>query len=120
MENLKFRVWDKHKKQMIEWIDLDLSKDSGGDDITVFEPTGIVRDAFLMPILLQSTGLKDKNSVEIFEGDIVSCFNEGVSTVVFRYGTFGLLCNGYFEGFINVLGSFEVLGNIYENGDLLK
>lgn len=121
----KFRVWDKHKKQMIEWIDLDLSKDSGGDDITVFEPTGIVRDAFLMPILLQSTGLKDKNGVEIFEGDVVKTkYGEhGRHIGVVKYGGAKFYSNGvkqYLSWHEDLNGLFEIIGNRYEHPHLLE
>lgn len=70
--------------------------------------------------LMQSTGLKDKNDVEIFEGDIVSCFNEGLSVVEYRYGGFGLVCNKYFESFVNVLGGVEVIGNKYKHPHLIE
>lgn len=114
----KYKVWDEVDKRMwnVETLFIEDEWVRANDGSIYGEHKDIVRSFELM----QSTQLKDKNGVEIFEGDIVSCFNEGLSTVVFRYGNFGLICNGYFEGFINVLGSFEVIGNIYENGDLLK
>lgn len=76
-------------------------------------------DNFVDIELLQSTGLFDKNGKEMFEGDIVDCYTEGLSTVEFEHGCFGLVCNGYFEGFVNVLGKTKVIGNIYEHPHLL-
>lgn len=104
-------------------------------------------------IVMQSTGLFDKNGVEIFEGDVVELhhftenyhitggFYEGEETLVgvVKYGRtddeikyFGkvypprwLLKNRYRElDFSDLYGvheeSFEILGNIYENPELVE
>lgn len=134
----KFRAWDKKKERMIEWIDLDFSKDNGEDFITVFEPTGIVRDAIISPILLQSTGLFDRNGKEIYEGDILK-ENSMVGIVKFgryldyeyiQYGLDGWLFSEKLKlGFVDtplteyVLDphcSIEVIGNKFEHPHLLE
>lgn len=75
----------------------------------------------------QYTGLKDKDGKEIYEGDIVRYFNkpidELIRTVTFKYGAFGI--EGWYKGthiiFGNILDSqIEVIGNIYENPELLE
>ncbi len=92
--------------------------------------------------LLQYTGLKDKNGAEIYEGDIVSAFkNNGLYEVQFGHhdscdddGVFDIYYQGfyllrYFDGiaatFKEPLGrrsdvNLEVIGNIYENPELLE
>ena len=81
-------------------------------------------------ILMQSTGLKDKNDVEIFEGDVVT---NGWKWQVVTFGTqeveedfgsvriyrgFNLYLGG---GYPNaVMSEFEVVGNIYENPELME
>lgn len=80
--------------------------------------------------LMQSTGLKDKNGVEIFEGDIVLA--DGVKKIV-TFGEqeheedFGDLIyyigfNVYTKmGYSSVIPvEYEVIGNIYENPELLE
>ncbi|MCG1584836.1 YopX family protein [Staphylococcus epidermidis] len=124
----KFRVWDKDEKIMIDWIDLDMSKDGGEDDFIVFEPTGPVKSAITKPILMQSTGLKDKNGIEIYEGDIVQhsekpnpCFSYPFKVIQARTGEWRLdnfRC-GTVLAFSNQ-DELEVLGNIYENPELLE
>lgn len=86
-------------------------------------------------ILMQSTGLKDKNSVEIFEGDIVlfsvsDGFNhlDHEKAVVQASGCHsGLICKLvdldleyriYYDPVFHT--DYEVIGNIYENSELLE
>jgi uncharacterized phage protein (TIGR01671 family) len=81
-------------------------------------------------VLMQSTGIKDTNGVEIFEGDVVT---NGWKWQVVTFGTqeveedfgsvriyrgFNLYLGG---GYPNaVMSEFEVVGNIYENPELME
>ena len=74
--------------------------------------------------LMQSTGFKDKNGKEIFEGDILTSQNYPVKGVVEFRTDLGLWVHylkgyNYFEDVGNVVGSKEIIGNIYENKELL-
>jgi len=68
-----------------------------------------------------STGLLDKNGVEIFEGDIVLTDEAGwIGKVIYQRDGFFCIDNG--GGFSSECNweQFEVIGNIYENPDLLE
>lgn len=80
-------------------------------------------------ILMQSTGLKDKNDKEIFESDIVKfTITNGFDYVVDEYGVVTYKQGAFFivKDFAEYLISYvytdeiEVIGNIYENHELLE
>ncbi|MBC3105696.1 hypothetical protein H7900_08730 [Staphylococcus haemolyticus] len=123
----KFRIWDKTNKEMLEWEELDLNKERDEDEITIFEPTGQFAHPIFFYDAMQSTGLIDKNGVEIYEGDIVR-YNRGVSYSVEKFPYSVKYIEGAFvfeHGFIqhNLFKNVKyvtVIGNIYENPELLE
>ena len=158
----KYKAWNKKTQSFIDYGDLVLDLRSGkiyAGDIGLVESTIDVTDQIE---LMQSTGLKDKNDVEIFEGDIVRVFEYGryggtynapVSWISYsnegeQWAFHGFTCIGVKEiehhseveslftrGFLtrqfgscvqlseltkDPRNSIKVIGNIYENPELLE
>jgi uncharacterized phage protein (TIGR01671 family) len=73
----------------------------------------------------QYTGLTDKNDTKIFEGDIIQNVTEGKTAVVqwfSEYSAFMLWCkseNQVYWLYDNDFHNIEVIGNIYDNPELL-
>ncbi len=125
----RYRAWDKEFKEMVQVNALVL--DEQVIKVT-YKNKNVVKDDVKEYVLMQSTGLKDKNGKEIFEGDIIT---NGMDIVDVRnHETLGFytLVNGrevFFghgtsieefeediEGFSEIA---EIIGNIYENKELL-
>jgi uncharacterized phage protein (TIGR01671 family) len=124
MREIKFRAWNKDKKVMSRIFDLWSCMFE--EKLLWVNPEDL--------IVMQYTGLKDKNGKEIYEGDIIKfiClsaaenktriqvveWDENTGFFPFTecsYPWLGYDCGGDIEN-----GTVEVIGNIYENPELLK
>jgi uncharacterized phage protein (TIGR01671 family) len=112
---IKFRAWDNKFKCMRGLKITDLFSIRSDGEVNTNNNDEM--------ILMQFTGLKDKNGKEIYEGDIVLVENKGDVEIIFDYGAFGF----YYDGGFDFLSSeydeeneMEVIGNIYESPELLE
>lgn len=121
----KFRAWLKKEQKMdneidhISWLEDELY--CIGDGITYMV---LAEDL----VLMQSTGLKDKNGKEIFDGDIVDY--KGREAVVKWHGSYASFIYRFVDGLQERVSEwdplflacyhFEIIGNIYENPELLE
>ena len=127
----KFRAWSKAEKIMSNVNKLDFY--NGVIDVLSFEAIEIEK-----VVLMQSTGLKDKNGKEIFEGDIVKItrflgrsdevggfyeYDKEFIGIV-KYLEDGCFGTRFLSGItpLMAIGSefIKILGNIYEHPELLK
>ncbi|MDH8771901.1 YopX family protein [Staphylococcus epidermidis] len=118
----KFRAWDKNNKYM-EYTDKNLVVCFSDEGASAVDHTTFGHSCTCMEDieLMQSTGLKDKNGVEIYEGDIIrGPYDTGIIgyemvTTEVKYDLLKGFQLGQFD-----LNITEVIGNIYENPDLLE
>lgn len=122
----RFRAWDKIHKTMYEVDDI-MSIDFGKSEICVktlfFEQTN--RYDFDDIVLMQSTGLTDKNGKEIFEGDIIDSTDGFLTGVIEFRVSLGMFISelveyNNFERLCNVASSRKIIGNIWESPALVE
>ena len=127
MREIKFRIWVKDRKAIFEVISIDYVTKK----VTyLLERVGhllSIRDAKFNDVeLMQYTGIKDKDNKKIYEGDILfESFGEKYYKVVFENGGFRAEFKGDFDehsfDLIDVVAQgCEIVGNIYENPELME
>ncbi len=142
MRELKFRAWDKHTEKMYfserendeHWFGFQNGKlaffEAYEESATMDEPAyPACREA--NAVTMQHTGLRDKNGKEIFEGDVVNLwweemFFQGEVAGSVSWRESGACFDIDFASSSTPLAGLdldysqiEVIGNIYENPDLV-
>ena len=123
MREIKFRAWYEKEKRFLSWDEL--------QDGTESLQTYFNNELSDVSPLMQYTGLKDKNGKEIYEGDILSTdLSRPYLIVCFRNGAFMVQCHDdgkdYYDLMVSIneesdqVEHLEVIGNIYENPELLE
>ena len=125
MRDIKFRVWNTETNKMITNV-----KEMG---VFALQSIYSIDEFLVIPTnekypLMQYTGLKDKNGVEIYEGDIVKTTSNKLAGKwkhkIYKIEFKEIIClaGAKYMGFdfqFNV-DEVEVIGNIYENKELLN
>lgn len=122
--DIKFRAWHEQDKEMVYFKNEKLVNDQHQMQHLAHLINGDYGD-----VLMQFTGLKGKNGVDIYEGDIIEDhIGRGVVVWWVRNAAFKVSYIGENSGkgkwFADYLDSeyktIKVIGNIYENPELLK
>ena len=123
----KFRAWDITNKEMFK--DTFAITESG--QVVVVEQSSV----FVSPdyvfvddlVVMQSTGLKDKNGKDVYIGDIIKCTRGCPHEVYLEKEYGGTFVGGmpavYLKGLLSGYawtGDEEIIGNVYQNPELLE
>lgn len=120
---IKFRAWDTDYEKMLEVASINYCNNAPTliECISKEDSDFYLLENLDRIVIMQYTGLKDKNDNEVYEGDIVNVWwNNGhnypiKSQVEYREGCF------YAGYMLNLCKDMlEVIGNIYENPELLS
>lgn len=122
MREIKFRAWFGEEHKMIPFDELHIELENGEYTVWYSLDGDSIQDGLCVEDfnIMQYTGLKDKNGKEIYEGDIVRLPEDEdykYYSIIYSKNVLGFtLSNGC--GFGLSYG-IEVVGNIYENPELL-
>ena len=123
MRDIKFRAWDNNEEWMVDDMLLSFDGEILTDDVqphdTPYKEIELADEGRYE--LMQYTGMKDVKGVEIYEGDILQSEHYFKYKVVFKGDCWRCesLKNSRFKN--RFIGrDLKVIGNIYENPELLE
>ena len=129
MREVKFRVWDNEEKEMLEVVSLGVSHNW---------PMLVFKDGYINGLdsedydVMQYTGLKDNNGVEIYEGDVITTSSSGARCTEVLYGhyedAYGAFDEDHYGLHTMQWGTLPdvisnggvVIGNKYEHAHLIE
>lgn len=134
VRDIKFRAWDSHNKSWLNQNALVIYQGKVLCNIVDVEDIYTMKLDYMKGVHLQQyTGLKDKNGKEIYEGDIVKALPDYIGFIVFGNYIIGeddygikhqtpCFCIEFQDdsGHCGISGDWYVIGNIYENPELLE
>ena len=129
---IKFRAWDKKNKVMyikISALFLEKNAIEGNNNVRCWTGSQILK--YNQCDIMQYTGLDDKNDKEIYEGDVVKYSNNCeyynfIGQIEWNYSRMSYIIIGHYHGNLTIIAinsncmDLEVIGNIYENPELIK
>ena len=123
MKSIKFRAWLKDEKKMIDVKAIDFDED--GDVCSVNYPEGKSYCGYDRNniVLMQYTGMKDKNNMKIFDGDIVKLDETEICFIEWdEYYCVYKVKDKESDDFLTDFepNDLEVIGNIWEHPELLE
>lgn len=115
MREFKFRAWNSYSRKMHYANEVSVTQHPYGK---LWSPV-MFEEHDVDQILMQYTGLKDKNGKEIYEGDIVQRYGRGKYKIYWHDPTACWRMDGH-TGITkgDMALACEVIGNIYENGEV--
>ena len=111
MREIKFRAWDKDEKKMLY--------SSEKDHTFEYKPRHGKHFNHPRIIPMQYTGLKDKNGMEIWEGDVLQREGYKYKHIVKWYKESAGFHMAWVHDSLNAGLAIEIIGNIYENPELM-
>lgn len=123
---IKFRIWDKSFKKFLEDDYESKNVIDRDGNLFMYVLSETFRDLYFYKLLKnieisEYTGIKDKNDVEIYEGDIVwNEWDEEYQVVIYDEGEYKLKGETSVQNLWESLDYIDIRGNVYEDLEIIE